>query len=115
MAHLRPVLRGQSFGDERSMTCLGISLYTEQRRGAAGRQLRDDRLERRAVEDLARVAHAVLRGELDARALADAASRVLGILEMPELGGRREVLVVAIFHGGGGQCGLEAGGVRPGI
>src|SRR4030088_1844226 len=106
MADRHTMLARQALGDDRSVTSPGIPLDAEQGAGAFGRQLGDDLLERRAVEDLARVTDSVLLRQLDARSLADASTRVLRILEMTELGRRRQLPVVTVGHPSAGQCGL---------
>ncbi len=77
------------------------------------RQARDQRLEVERVEDLPRVALDVLGRQLGARALADALAGVLGVLELAQLGGGRELLHVPVVDARVRECGLEAGGVGP--
>nr|WP_328816735.1 epoxide hydrolase N-terminal domain-containing protein [Nonomuraea cypriaca] len=75
------VLLGQPPGDQRAVAGLGVAFDTEQRRGPTARQLRHDRREVGAVEDLGGVAAGVLGGEFAARALADPLAVILGVLE----------------------------------
>ncbi len=65
-----------------------------------------DRLDSDRVEDLGGVARHVLRSELDARALADARAGVLGVLELTQLRGRRELLHVPVVDPGIVERGL---------
>jgi hypothetical protein len=76
------VLLGQPLGDQRAVAGLRVALDTEQRCGPAARQRRDDRREVGAVEDLGGVAAGVLGSEFAARALADPAAVILGVLEL---------------------------------
>ena len=90
------VLGREALGDDRAVAGLGIALDAEQRAGAVGRELGGDGLERRLVEDLACVSGGVLRREHGPRPLALAPARVLGVLELAQLGRRRELLVVLV-------------------
>ena len=64
--------------------------------GPSDAKLRDDRLQVHAVQDLPRVALDVSRRQLGARALAHTAPRVLGVLELAQLGGGRQLGVMAV-------------------
>ena len=67
----------------------------------AGGELCDERVEVGAVEDLVHVALGVLRrSSTAARALADAGTVVGGVLQVAQLGRRRQVAVVAIRDAG---------------
>jgi hypothetical protein len=72
----------QSLGDQRAVARLGVVLDTEQRSGPTARQLRHDRREVDAVEDLGCVAADVLSGQFKTRALADSLEVIFGVLEL---------------------------------
>src|SRR5580693_6884893 len=113
MADNDAVLGRKALGDDRSVTRLGIALHAQQRGRTLGWQLVRYEVERCLVEDLPRVSGDVLRREHGPRALALAPARVLGVLEVAQLGCRRELLVVLVGHAGAGERGLQAGRVRP--
>ncbi len=92
MNHRKIELGGQALGDQRSVAGLGIALDAQKRRRRVARQLGHDRREVDPAEDLAEITLAVLGRELDARALPDAMAVVRPVLELPELGGRRDLL-----------------------
>src|SRR4051812_11679073 len=95
------------------MAGLGIALDAEERAPALGRQRFDHRVHARRVEDLARVALYVRGCELRPRPLSDAGARVLGVLELPQLRRRCEVLEVDVADPGLGERGPEAARIRP--
>ena len=68
-----------------------------------------------AIEDLSGVALDVLGRELRARPLSDALPGVLAVLQPAELGGRRQLLVMAVLDAGLDQGGLQAHGIGPGV
>jgi hypothetical protein len=77
------------------------------------RHARHERLEVHGLEDLPPVAPHVLRCQHRAGALAHAGLRVLAVLQLPELGRRRQLPVVLVGDAGIGQRALKANGVRP--
>ena len=107
------ILGRQPLGDERAVARLGIALDTEQRGRRIGGHLGDDRREVDMIEDLPEVAVPILRRQLAPGALADTEAVVLGVLHVAELGGRRQLLVVAVPDAGVGERGLEPQRVRP--
>lgn len=113
MADDYAVLGRQALGHDGAVTGLGIALDAEQRRRAVGRKLGDEGVERRMVEDLARVSIPVLVCEHRPRSFAFAPSRVLGVLDVTQLGRRRQLLVVLVGDAGVDERGLQAAGVRP--
>ena len=115
MEDLRAVLRGEPLGDERAVAGSGVALDAEECRRPVGRQLGDERVEVDLVEDLVQVAGRVLRRELSAAALADAEPVVFGVLDVPELSCRRELLVVRVADAGFPERGFEPLRVRPGV
>ena len=68
------------------MAGLRVALDAQERRAPRRRECLDDGLDADRVEDLARVPLDVRGRELGARALSDAAARVLGVLELAQLG-----------------------------
>lgn len=113
MAYDDAVVGRQALGDDRAVTGLGIALDAEQCGRALGRKLGDESVERRLVEDLARVPSPVLVRQHRPRSLAFAPSRVLGVLEVPQLGGGRQFPVVRVGDAGVRERGLQAAGVCP--
>ena len=101
------ILRRQPLGDERAVARLGIALDAEERRRRVDGHLGDDRREVDMIEDLPDVAVPILGRELDPRALADAEAVVLPVLHVAELGGRRQLLVVAVLDAGVRERSLE--------
>src|SRR5258705_1116711 len=97
------------------MAALGITFDAEQRSETVGRQVADELAEIDTVEDFPQVALAVFRSKFQAGALTDALTRVLLVLHMPELGGRRELLVVPVFDAGSRERGLEPCRIAPGV
>ena len=79
------------------------------------RQLPDERLERRQIEDLLGVRADVFRGQAHARALADPLPRILSVLEVAKLGVRGELRMVLVSDASVGQERLEAARVGPGV
>src|SRR4051794_11229493 len=103
------VLGGEAPGDQRTMARLRIALDAQQRK----RRLRGQRREVDVVEDLARVAPDVLGRQLNARALADPEPLVLAVLQLAQLGGRRQVDAVLVLDAGLRERILQAPGVGP--
>jgi len=89
-------LANQTLRNDRSMARFRVGLDTEQRAGTFQRQLRHDLDNVDTVEDLPLVPLAVPRRERDSRTLSDTAAGVICILELSELGGRRELAVVPV-------------------
>jgi putative oxidoreductase len=115
MRHGDPVLLGDPRGDQRAVAGLRVALDAEERTGALRRQRVDDRLDAGGIEDLARVALDIGRGQAHPRALTDALARIFGVLELSQLGGGGELLDVHVADSGVREGGLEARGVRPRI
>src|SRR3954447_21514994 len=90
-----------------------VPLDAQQRGHAIGRQRLDDRRQVDLIQALAREALDVLRREPLARALADAKARVLGVLQVAQLGRRRELRQVLIGDPALRQCGLQPFRIRP--
>ena len=113
MRHRDSVLGLETFGDERSVARLGVTLDAEQGGRSIARQLRHQGAEVDAVEDLAHVAPPVLGREDISRALSNPLPGVLRVLKATQLSGGRELLVVAVPDPGFGERRLETGRVRP--
>jgi hypothetical protein len=92
-----------------------VLLHAQQRPGVPGRQLVDDLAEVDPGEDLLGVAPAILGGEHDPGALAHPLARVLGVLHVPELGGRRQLGVMAVGDPGLRHRRLQPLRVGPGV
>ena len=110
-----PVIGGEPVGDQRPVAGLGVALDAEQRRDRVVREAGGELVQIGGVEDLGDVAARVLGRELDPGALADPAAVVLGVLELAQLGRRRELLVVAVVDSRLGEQRLEPLRVRPGV
>src|SRR3954447_22289375 len=95
------------------MARFGIGFDAEERGSSSEPKLIDQPAEIYVVEDLAQIALAKLRRELDPRAFADAAPGVFTVLRLPQLGGRGELLVVCVCDAGGREGSLQPLGVRP--
>ena len=109
MADLDAVLGRQACRDQRPVTCLRVALDAQERR----RKRRDDRPEVGSVEDLCRVAALVVGRQAHSRALAHARARVLGVLQLAQLGRRRQLAVVLVRDAGLGQRRLQPYAVGP--
>ena len=105
----------ETLGDQRAVAGLGITFDAHQRRRALGLQFVDELAEIDSVEDLTEVALTVFGSQFHAGALPDALPRVRAVLHVPELGGRRELLVVPVIDTGVVESGLDAERVGPGI
>jgi hypothetical protein len=97
------------------MAGLGITFHAEQRRETVGRQFADELAEISPIKDLAPVPLAVFGRKLHAGALADALTRVLVVLQVPEACGRCELLMVSVTDTGTRERGLEPCRVGPGV
>src|SRR5690348_8940023 len=86
MYDLEAVRLGELLRDERAVACLRVAFDAEERGRANVRQPRHDGAEICLAEDFPPVALGVLRRELAARPLADAAAFVLRVLEVTLLG-----------------------------
>ena len=113
MIHDDGLLANQALCNERSMARLRVGLDAEQRAGTVRRQLRCDLGKVDTVEDLACVPLAVHGRERDSRTLSHAAAGVICILELSELGGRRELAVVPVTDLRSGKRVLQARRVCP--
>ncbi len=109
------VVACEPLGDERAVARRRVALDAEERRDALGRQRGRDGVEVGAVEDLPRVALDVRVREPRARSLALAGAVVLRVLELAEVGRRRELREVAVADAGLAERRLEALRVRPGV
>ena len=98
---------------QRAVARLGIALDAEEGGSTAFRQLGGHRIEVGMVEDLARVALCVLARDPDARALTHALTVVLAVLELPQLGGGRQLEVVLVLDPRAREGVLEAPRIRP--
>ena len=97
------------------MAGLGIKLDAQQCRQAFGRQVLDDPTEIDSVQDLPKVAVAVLGSELEAGPLPDALPRVFFVLQVAQVGGRGELLVVLVLDASISESVLELERVGPGV
>src|SRR5947199_9374435 len=97
------------------MAGLGIALDAEQCPRAVERQPAGQLLDADGIEDLLDIAAGVFRSQLDARSLAHTLPCILRVLEMGQLGSRRQLAMVAVVDPGLRQRLLEARGISPGI
>lgn len=82
---------GQPLGDKRAMAGSRAAFDAEQRGDAVAWQRRYDGSDIHTLEYLGGVAANIFGGEVLPRALADALAIVLGVLELAQLGGRRQL------------------------
>ena len=115
MNYLKPEAISQALGHEGAMTGLGRRLDAQQRPDPVGRQSLHERLQRRMIEYLLPVAPDVLWRETDPRALADALTIVVAILDVSQLGSRSEIRAVLVSDVSVGEQSLETTGVGPHI
>ena len=94
-------------GYQGTVTGLLVAFHAHQRRHVLGGEFGYDRIEVRAVEDLGDVALAVLARKLRARPLADSPPVVLAVLQLAQLGGGSQLLVVAVLDVSVSQRGLQ--------
>jgi len=110
-----PVLDRKTLCDERPVAGLGIAFDTQKCGRRLGRQVGHERRQVDPVQNLPEVALPVFGGELESRALADADSCVLAVLELPKLGGRRQLPMVPVLDPRLGEDRLQPRGVGPGV
>jgi hypothetical protein len=104
---------GQPIGDQGAVACLRIAFHAYEGRGLVRGQLGNERAELYPREDLAQIALPVLGRQLGARALRDTEAVVLAVLQLPELSGRRQLLLVPVADPDLGERGLEPVRVGP--
>jgi hypothetical protein len=115
MRDLDPVSGVQALSHDRAVTGVRICLYAEEARSAPFGQLRDQLPEVGAIKDLSRVPAPICRCEFDSGSFAHALAIVLGVLELPEFGGRCKLGEMAVPNLRSSQRPLEAQRVRPGV
>jgi hypothetical protein len=113
MDDLGAVALGEACGDQRAVTGGRVALDAQQSGAAPARQRAHECAQIRSVEDLGEIATCVLRRQQLPVALADACYRVLAVLELAELGRRRELATVLIVDARLRQRRLQAQRVRP--
>lgn len=113
MRHLDPVPGMQAFGHDRAVARFGIRLDAEQARRPPLGQVPDQQPEIGAIEDLSRVPLPVGRCKFGPRSFTHPAASVLGVLELPEFGGRCQLRMVAVADLRSRQGLLEAQRIRP--
>src|SRR6201996_2373686 len=111
--HLEAEAIGEPLRDERAVAGLRGGLHAHQRADAVDGQAADERLQGHQVENLLGVLTDVLRSQPYARPLADALAVILAVLEMAELGVRRQLRVMLVADVGIGQQSLESLRVGP--
>src|SRR5437763_4112377 len=100
MSYGDSMMAAQAIGDDRAVAGLRVGLDAEQRGRAVARKLRPESTQVDVVEDLPHVPLPIGRRQLAARALAHALARVLGVLQLPQLGRRGQLGVVAVADSG---------------
>jgi hypothetical protein len=104
MHDLDPMPGVQAVGHDRAVARFRVGLDAEQARPPSLGKLCHQWLEVDPIEDLPRVSLPIGGCKLDPGSLAHAQASILGVLELPELGGRRELGMMAVADLGASQC-----------
>ncbi|MBP2436059.1 hypothetical protein JOF34_000645 [Microbacterium amylolyticum] len=105
----------EPLGDEGTVTRFGVAFDAQQRGIAGGGEVGEHRREIGVAQNLCGVAASVVRGQCAARALADALTVVLGVLELTQFCGGGKLAVVPVVDPSLVESGLQSERVGPRI